>query len=289
MAVIGMPSLRSSAAHEEIFLVSTPKRGVIAIGPATAVRGDPLGLFRRTKSWEDAVEVYVHPKTVPIGGLTTGLLRDLEGHASNAMSSTDLSFHALRKYVPGDDRRAIHWRSSAKLAHTTEDGDFLVRQYLDTRRPYVTVVVDTAADAYADTDADFETALSAAASLLVQARAEQLPASVVIGDEAHHEAPVAMILDSFARVTLADCSLLEQVLGASTMAPNTSLAILVTGSNTDVATLRRAAHQFTTDAHVLIIVVDAARKARRQVISNVTVLVVPELAALPLLLKGVMT
>ena len=40
----------STAQHDEIFLVSTPKRGVINVGPTTTVRGDPLGLFRRTKS-----------------------------------------------------------------------------------------------------------------------------------------------------------------------------------------------------------------------------------------------
>ena len=50
---------------------------------------------------------------------------------------SDLAFHALREYQPGDDRRYVHWRSSAK------HGRLLVRQFLDTRRSHLAVVVDT--------------------------------------------------------------------------------------------------------------------------------------------------
>ena len=39
---------------------------------------------------------------------------DLEGVPSDQLSMSDLAFHALREYVPGDDLRHVHWRSSAK-------------------------------------------------------------------------------------------------------------------------------------------------------------------------------
>ena len=55
---------------------------------------------------------------------------------------SDLAFHALREYQPGDDRRYIHWRSSAKA------GRLLVRQFLDTRRSHVTVIVDPDPEQY---------------------------------------------------------------------------------------------------------------------------------------------
>ena len=57
---------------------------------------------------------------------------------------SDLAFHALREYVPGDDLRHVHWRSSARA------GELLVRQYHDTRRNHATVVVDADPAAYPD-------------------------------------------------------------------------------------------------------------------------------------------
>ena len=64
---------------------------------------------------------------------------------------SDLAFHALREYQPGDDRRYIHWRSSAKA------GRLLVRQFLDTRRSHLSIVVDADPDLYAGGEGDVET------------------------------------------------------------------------------------------------------------------------------------
>ena len=41
---------------------------------------------------------------------------DVEGVASEKLTSSDVSFHALRDYEPGDDRRAVHWRRRRALA-----------------------------------------------------------------------------------------------------------------------------------------------------------------------------
>ena len=102
------------------------------VGPASTVQGDPLGIVRRTLRWTDVTELFVHPRTISLESLGAGLLRDLEGETTQEMSMSDLAFHALREYQPGDDRRYIHWRSSAKA------GRLLVRQFLDTRRSHLT-------------------------------------------------------------------------------------------------------------------------------------------------------
>ena len=110
-----LPLLLPGVEHEELFIVPTQRRGVVVVGPAMTVRGDPIGLMRRAVSWTHSIEIFVHPITVRLDSLGAGFLRDLEGQTTNELSMSDLAFHALRDYQPGDDRRYIHWRSSAAL------------------------------------------------------------------------------------------------------------------------------------------------------------------------------
>ena len=76
------------------------------------------------------------------------------------LSSSDVSFHALRDYVPGDDRRNVHWPMSA---HT---GRLVVRQFEETRRSHHLIILDTRLGQWSDRDS-FENAVSVAASLAV--------------------------------------------------------------------------------------------------------------------------
>src|SRR3546814_19904844 len=110
-----LPSLARDEEHEQLFDVPTRRRGVITIGPVASVRSDPLGLLRRTQRWADSADLHVHPVTVPLTNDSTGLIRDIEGVTPQEPSSSDVSFHALREYQPGDDRRATHWRTTARV------------------------------------------------------------------------------------------------------------------------------------------------------------------------------
>ena len=79
--------------------------------PGAATRS---AIFSRDVAWTPVREMLVRPPMVPLDSLGAGLLRDLEGVSTDAVSQSDLAFHALREYVPGDDLRHVHWRSSAK-------------------------------------------------------------------------------------------------------------------------------------------------------------------------------
>ena len=46
-----LPPLGPGRRHEQLFVVPTHRRGVIPVGPARTVQGDPLGLVRRTVDW----------------------------------------------------------------------------------------------------------------------------------------------------------------------------------------------------------------------------------------------
>ena len=152
-----IPGVSSHETWDEFFSVLTRRRGVIEIGPARTVRSDGLGLLRRVRSWDNPVTLYVHPRTVRIPFEATGFQVDVEGVVTAKLSSSDVSFHALRDYEPGDDRRVVHWQSTARL------GKLIVRQYEETHRSHHLIVLDTSRSSW-DRDS-FEDGVSVAASL----------------------------------------------------------------------------------------------------------------------------
>ena len=152
-----IPGVSSHETWDEFFSVLTRRRGVIEIGPARTVRSDGLGLLRRVRSWDNPVTLYVHPRTVRIPFEATGFQVEVEGVVTAKLSSSDVSFHALRDYEPGDDRRAVHWQSTARL------GKLIVRQYEETHRSHHLIVLDTSRSSW-DRDS-FEDGVSVAASL----------------------------------------------------------------------------------------------------------------------------
>ena len=194
----GISSLAPGAAHEESFTIRTERRGVIKVGPAMTRRGDPVGIFSRDVVWTPVREVLVRPHLVPMESLGAGLLRDLEGVSTDAVSQSDLAFHALREYVPGDDLRHIHWRSSAKVMASTGESSLLVRQYLDTRRSHATIVVDDRLTAWSDPE-DFETAMAVAASIAVRAVLDEFDVSFVCGVHASSGSDGYLALDAVCR------------------------------------------------------------------------------------------
>ena len=66
----------------------TKRRGVINVGPARTVRMDGLGLLRRVRSWDDPILVHVHPPTVRFSFDATGMQMDVEGVASEKLTSS---------------------------------------------------------------------------------------------------------------------------------------------------------------------------------------------------------
>ena len=60
-----------------------------------------------------------------------------DSSTSDAAPDGTITFHTLREYVPGDDLRFIHWRSSAKL------DTLLVRRNIDVSLPMTTMLLVT--------------------------------------------------------------------------------------------------------------------------------------------------
>ena len=281
-----LPALGAGASHDEVVIIPTQQRGVIELGPVVTQRGDPFGLVRREVTWTQRLELFVHPRRVPLEPLGAGLLRDLEGHTTNDTSMSDLAFHTLREYAPGDDRRYIHWRSSAKVSSASGSGTFLVKQFLDTRRSHIAVVVDADEASYAD-EAEFELAVSVGASVAVRALADEMDLTIVVGEHAASRPHPALALDTFSRAGHGPSPLAPSTGRLTQLAPDVSVAILVSGSRAGFGCFARARAHLAPEVHTFAITAErGAAMALRQA-SGMAVLTVGNLNDLPRVLLGV--
>jgi uncharacterized protein (DUF58 family) len=180
-----------------------------------------------------------------------GLIKDLEGRPTGVAAEADASFHALREYQDGDDLRAIHWRSSARL------GQIVVRQSEDTRRAQMVLVIGTTDREYR-AGADFELAVSAYTSIGLGQLAESGGLSVVAASAMLPLAKASRgaLLDQAARVGLAAAgarghSLAEAAAVSRREAPGATLAVLVTGLRLSEPDLTRIARFLPRQATAL--------------------------------------
>ena len=131
----------------------------------------------------------------------------------------------------------------------------MVRQFLDTRRAHLSVIVDDDRAAYPDPE-HFELAVSIGASIAVRAIRDELDTTVLAGRHPVHEGTVALALDAFARTELGGTPLSTLAARSVRIAPATSVALMVTGSVPSLADLRRAAAQFSSGVTVMVLRAD---------------------------------
>jgi uncharacterized protein (DUF58 family) len=237
VAHVHVPALAAGAVHDELFVIATTRRSVVPVGPVRSVQGDPLGLVRREVTWTGTEQLYVHPRTVAVSSLTTGWMRDLEGTTTNERTTSDIAFHTLRDYVFGDDRRHIHWRTTARQP----DGRMMVREFVDTRRSQMGLLLSVRAGDYAS-PAEFELAVSAIASLGLRAIGEEQEVACVAGGRVVPSYHGISLLDALAAVELG-----EDAFDATAMATRArdliggaSVVVIATGSRADPSSVRRA-------------------------------------------------
>lgn len=243
-----LPSLGPGAEHEDVFAIPTSRRAVVVVGPVRSVRGDPLGLLGRRVRWTDPVDLYVHPRLVSLWGAASGVLRDLEGQATRVKSDSDMSFHALRDYVAGDDRRHIHWRTSARI------GELMVRQFEDTRRTHTALAVASSTADYASAE-EFELAVAAAASIGVQALRDERELTVLAGTGHLRTDTPPRLLDDFSGLEASATGVATDRLGpwVAREAADASVAILVTGSVASWSELRTHATHVPVGVRALVL------------------------------------
>jgi uncharacterized protein (DUF58 family) len=272
-AEFAIPPLAPAAEHEELFAVPTARRALIVAGPAVSVRGDQLGLLRRRVRWAEPVELFVHPTTTLLAPSQSGLVRDLEGTVTQTLTNSDLAFHALRPYEPGDDQRYVHWRTTART------GQLMVRQFQETRRSELVLTLLVGTSGYGSADADpgdeFELAVSIMASLAAQ---------VV------RTATVTTLLDDSCRLGLAvglrttPREFIRETL-ARTAPP--SVLVVVAGSATSISELRAIEAVVGPDTRLIGLRAELGGQPRISTVSRFRILTISELGDLPKLLRRV--
>ncbi|MEL7975448.1 DUF58 domain-containing protein [Isoptericola sp. F-RaC21] len=280
-AAFPVPRLRPGGTHEEIFTVPTRRRCVIPVGPVRSVRSDPLGLLRREVQLTQVEELFVHPVTKPLTGSSTGFLKDLEGRVTTDLSDSDVSFHALRDYVPGDDLRHVHWKTTART------GQLVVRQFEETRRSHLAVLLSTRHDDYASDD-EFELAVSVCGSLGLQAIREDRGVTVLVNDGRLRGDDRTRLLDDLARVETTSATrarLADVARLAGQTITDASVVAFVVGSGVRPAELRAASARLPQNVQVVALQCVPGSSMSRHTVAELTVLTLGSLGELPLAMR----
>jgi uncharacterized protein (DUF58 family) len=256
---VPVPAIAPRGTARRPYAVPATRRGRVVLGPVVVTRHDPLGLVRRRQPHPAERTLWVHPRHHPAVPVPTGVDVELEGSPVPNAPRGAVTFASLREYVPGDDVRQIHWRSTART------GVLMVRDHVDTSQPRTTVALDGRADRW--TASSFEDAVEVAASLALASERAGRPAVLVapLADAGPGAAaPPASLLDRLALVAPWDDGG-ARVLDRLESVPPGGAAVIVTG-HPDGPTLTRAAglrRRFALVAVVGVVPGAVARSERR--------------------------
>ncbi|MCA9793747.1 MAG: DUF58 domain-containing protein [Candidatus Eremiobacteraeota bacterium] len=169
-------------------------RGQHQFGGLSLSSSAPLGYFPAVRALVDSQPFTVYPQTFDLPSRATlaegARFAAHETSARQAGSSQDL--RRLRDYQPGEDRRFVHWPSSART------GELMVREFARPLSPGLVLMLanleGSQVGPYPDTA--FEAAIKLAASLVVRQQRQGQPVVLLTLDGAtwrRHEGPAAAL------------------------------------------------------------------------------------------------
>ena len=238
-----------------------PKRGVFDGGRARVISGAPFGILSARRDIPVEGELVVLPrwvelKSFPLRDASASPL-ELEGEMARVGAGSE--FVGLRNYRPGDPRRHVHWRSSARR------GELIVREHQE--EVMGPVVIALAGDDTAEApDSAFETLVSAAASIAIYARSMGHPLQLVAPGSAGEEPRRAErptrsgILRWLAELEPVDADLREVLsAGLGPSGRGSTVVLLATSTGQSGASLLEAAGQAVrAGARPLTVMADAS-------------------------------
>lgn len=237
---VPVPMLRLGPARKTTthYQLPTRRRGVVAVGPLRIERRDPLDLVRTSRDFGESARLWVHPETHQLRSVPAGAARSLDGQVDR-IEHGNITFHALREYVPGDDLRQVHWRTSARV------GQLMVREHIDTSLPRMLILLDDRPDPLDETGQTFEETIEVTASVLLAGLRDGLHVDLHLTSGALSLSSEAgrsprMFLDALAEVEQVQGSLNEAVERLRLRRVGDTLVVLTgAGGESDVETVAR--------------------------------------------------
>ena len=163
-ALEGETRLFSYQKSSRDFRLTAIRRGVVALGPATVVAGDLLGLHRRIRRYPSSHEIVIFPHLRKLQPLYIPFQEYFGIHASKGLVEDPAWYAGTRDYCGNRPARNIHWKASARLGVLQE------KLYEPTSHRKVLFVLDCRGfglnDSMPDTE-DLERMIEAVASVAV--------------------------------------------------------------------------------------------------------------------------
>lgn len=136
---IKMPFIAAGKAERAAYQGSLLRRGKYQLGPLMARTRFPLGLMEGSYQLAADETILVCPRPGRLTNSWTQLVAaNLPGHERSAsrQGSIEGEFYGIRDWQSGDNRRWIHWRTSARR------GKLAVRQFEVQHRPDLAVILE---------------------------------------------------------------------------------------------------------------------------------------------------
>jgi uncharacterized protein (DUF58 family) len=122
------------------YMVRPLMRGVYAYGAINVLVRTRLGLAERRYKQEQGREIAVYPSYIHLRKYELMALADpysMAGVRKVRRSAQRSEFEQIREYIPGDDRRTVNWKATARRAK------LMVNQYQDEKAQQIVSLIDT--------------------------------------------------------------------------------------------------------------------------------------------------
>lgn len=154
--------------------VDAYQRGLHRLGPVVVESSAPFGLFRRRRKITGEQTVLVYPQVHPLRRLAMAQgFSGMESEGRKARTGTDIL--GTRRYAPGDPRRNIHWRNTAKT------GQLMVKELEDPLDRTTYLLFDATRVWGEGRETTLEYGIKAVASVAGFAQRSDLPVQVLGG------------------------------------------------------------------------------------------------------------